>query len=310
MKKMCKLPAHLLGLALSLIAAASAHANEKGNGGDPVLLRAGLIREYIDTSLRQDLQDYFKTLNLLTVDDLSARIALQSMLDRDAASDLQKSRYVIKESCAYIGGQAAAGAKANELGGDICFSPKRLAELGSTKAEVVGLAAHEHAHHFGYSDSSYAIYKAVFRTLQLKSPEWGESLSGSPANATGRFPVEYTLRCGPNQTLTTLRLSRNLESVLSCSAKVPDGYDAQSVLSLTDSLSVAIGPNTYNAELYKIGFPGVAISSDHCNDLNSVSLVLADPAAGTYYYVNIDRNRKSVEVEAANTSPVCYGLTR
>jgi hypothetical protein len=172
MNKVTVIPVALLALTSGLAFGSQGDGHAGGNGGDPTLLRAKLIRQYINSDLRNDAQQYFKTIDLTKISNVAAQRALESMKDRDVAADIADSNYILRDSCSDVGGQAAGGAMLNDLGGNICLSPKRLAEVGSSKAEIVGLAIHEHAHHFGYSDKDYAIYGAVFKTVSLKDPEW------------------------------------------------------------------------------------------------------------------------------------------
>lgn len=151
-----------------------------GNGGDPVLLRTKLIKEYINTELRGDAIAYMSKLQLDTITSPTAQKALKSMLEKDVISDIRTSNYVLQISCKSIGGQEAGGAINGDLGGDICLSPGRLAELDSTKAEIVGLAIHEHAHHFGYDDKDYAIYQAVYKSVSLTNPAWSNADASTP----------------------------------------------------------------------------------------------------------------------------------
>lgn len=169
-------------LALSSVTPALAgEGHGGGNGGDPVRLRMKLIKEYINTELRSDVLSYMKNLQLDTITSPTAQKALERMLEKDVLSDIRTSSYVMQTSCKAIGGEEAGGAYPNDLGGEICLSAKRLAEIGSSKAEIVGLAIHEHAHHFGYNDRDYAIYKAVYKTVKLENPAWGEADAGTPA---------------------------------------------------------------------------------------------------------------------------------
>lgn len=174
----------LISISLSVLTSGLAFGGQAdghagGNGGDPVLLRAKMIRQYVNSDLRNDVRKYFETLDLSKITNFSARGSLQMMKDRDVLTDIADSNYTLRDSCSEVGGQAAGGAMPNDLGGDICLSPRRLAEIGSSKAEIVGLAVHEYAHHFGYSDKDYAIYKAVFSTVILAEPDWKSSTNGS-----------------------------------------------------------------------------------------------------------------------------------
>src|SRR5262249_15387234 len=141
--------------------------------------------EFINTELRADALAYIQNLNLDQIASGPARDALKDIIARDLEKDIRESNYVIQDSCQEIGGQAAGGAVANQLGGDICLSPKRLAEIDSSKAEIVGLVIHEHAHHFGYVDADYSIDRAVFETVSIDQPDWNQT----PANgSSGSVP--------------------------------------------------------------------------------------------------------------------------
>lgn len=165
-------------LLLTGIICATAEARDgvrDGGGGDPTMLRVELIREFINNDLRQEALAYIENIDLESMAEGPAKAALEAMIAQDVASDIRNSSYVLRNSCRDIGGRQGGGAILNQLRGDICLSPTRLAAIGATKAEIVGLALHEHAHHFGYVDANSAIYRAVFRNLSLSNPNWGET---------------------------------------------------------------------------------------------------------------------------------------
>ncbi len=54
-----------------------------------------------------------------------------------------------------------ATSKMGDLRGEICFDVELLLSLNTTLAELIGLAFHEYAHHFGYPDKEHNLAAAV-----------------------------------------------------------------------------------------------------------------------------------------------------
>ncbi len=146
-----------------------------GNGGDPTEVRIRRIRKYINLELRHDLLAYFRDLNVDSIANQPVREALGQMKNQAVHEDIGLSDYDLKATCRDIGGRPGGGAVLDDLGGPICFSPARLAEIGSPKLEILGLAVHEHAHHFGKRDLDSAIYETVLNTAHVANPEWGDA---------------------------------------------------------------------------------------------------------------------------------------
>jgi hypothetical protein len=167
--------------------------NDTGNGGSPALLRKKVITDYIQSmDLKGDVLDYAKNFIPEQIADPVAREALKKMKIQWALdSDISRSKYVISNSCSHIGGKDEAGAIDGQLGGDICLSPAHLAALNPSKAELIGLLIHEHAHHFGYDDQDYLIYNAVYQTARPSKPDWVAKI---PHTAPAPAPVPGPLK--------------------------------------------------------------------------------------------------------------------
>lgn len=77
-------------------------------------------------------------------------------------TDLTKPEY---QDCLDYHGQAAtAGAGLNDRFGTICFDTRRLTEEGASLVDLVAIASHEHAHHFG-AEEDLAIELQRFITV-------------------------------------------------------------------------------------------------------------------------------------------------
>lgn len=154
-----------------------------GNGGDPVIARMQQIRAFVHMNARQEVLSFFQRVKKQDLADPSTWEAINAMRENGIVADVQESAYVFQITCKEVGTLDGGGSINGDLGGDICLSPKRLAEIDASKAEVVALLVHEHAHHYGYVDGNHAIYKAVLATLHLSQPNWenGEFTPPSPA---------------------------------------------------------------------------------------------------------------------------------
>lgn len=105
------------------------------------------------------------------------------------ARDIHHSRYVVRSECLDRNGVArAATSTLNDPGGEICFDAGRIAEQRIVLSELVGLALHEHAHHFGDADENHLWVALANR---IYGPLFGEEqeryLDAAPA--TGRAGV-------------------------------------------------------------------------------------------------------------------------
>lgn len=186
----------LTGLAAVLASTPAALAGKGRDGGDPTRMRERLISDYIVSSLRSDALSYLNRLNLAAIEDTATSAMIAEMLERGLKSDIESSApYELQSECRdKYGNSVAATALNNDYRGPICFSAKRLAEMSVGKAEIIGLALHEYAHHFGFEDMDSAIYLAVFKTVQIPNTSWGttetvkETLKAAPA-----LPAAFTL---------------------------------------------------------------------------------------------------------------------
>lgn len=165
----------LLGLTLLPLSVRMANAHGSGaHGGDPVEVRRLDMVEFINTELRQNLLDLTGYLNLNVIESVGIRRAVQDLLDRDLAGDVRSSPYIIRDSCVDgQGRQKAATSNLNEMGGEICFNPRFLARQNASNSEIVALAFHEHAHHFGYADSDARLQRAILQQVALEDPSSG-----------------------------------------------------------------------------------------------------------------------------------------
>ena len=162
----------IVALVLAALAPVAHAGHAGGNAGDLIPARTRIIREFINNDLRGITERYLRDLDTSRIDDARARDALEDMIGRGAVQDVRAAGYQLLDSCAHIGGEQGGGAYAGDVGGDICLSPRRLAENNASKAEIVALLVHEHAHHYGYVDANYAIHLAALRTLRLEQPGW------------------------------------------------------------------------------------------------------------------------------------------
>ena len=101
-------------------------------------------------------------------------------------NDIDHSSYEILESgpCVdYLKMPKDASSKLDDLGGTICFSADQLTKDKATAAELITLAIHEHAHHFGDKDfdgKAYPLYDAVYPIVSLEKASPVENSSPLP----------------------------------------------------------------------------------------------------------------------------------
>lgn len=156
-------------LASSLVAINLVCASEEGSsgrgGGDPTIMRARLIREFIERDLKTEVRSAWKKLRFRSIPDPKTANAIEDMDTKGFLNDLN-SPYIVANECYAMDEQGAkvkkpASAEMNKRNGPICFDVGILASQNVSKEELIALAIHEHSHHFGYLDLDHAIAREV-----------------------------------------------------------------------------------------------------------------------------------------------------
>mgnify|MGYP001559401796 CR=1 FL=1 len=139
------------------------------NGGDPIIARAESIELYIQTRLRAELLVFVQAVDPEMLIEEDAAV-FQDLIQRGVREDLLRSPYFVASSCLdSLGEERAATAPSGDRSGPICFNAGRLAAENASNGEILGLALHEHAHHFGYADPEHRINRWV-ESLARVSP--------------------------------------------------------------------------------------------------------------------------------------------
>ena len=170
-------------LCMNLCTAANANiegGNEGGNGGDHILARQQTIREKIadpiylgQSLLKLQLTKYLRWVNRNpeSIRKADARKTMQALLANGIQADIEQSTYKVLLDAPCIemksGKRLArpATARMGDLGGNICFSATMLAKRDVKTAELLALAIHEHAHHYGTADEDHQFMSAVLGSV-------------------------------------------------------------------------------------------------------------------------------------------------
>lgn len=159
-----------------MAATTGAIAGEKGgNGGDPVIEREQRIRQLIELNPatgKSVLRE--RALRLMegnptwsAIKDPIVRGTLVDMRERGLRADILQSPYRVSNPCLdQDGNSMSATSILNDPSGPICWDTFRLARLNASDQEVLALLFHEHAHHFGYVDSTMAINSAILEMVK------------------------------------------------------------------------------------------------------------------------------------------------
>ena len=138
-------------LVLCLAQNAGARSGQHQEGGN--LIRASkakkiseikMLKNKVLESIGYGLEPHFKN-----SDSYNLYVYLKN---NGLVKDIQNSKYVFKQECIPEGTDYLAST-IKQKGADICFSTEKLINENASISEMIGLALHEHAHHFGYSDN-------------------------------------------------------------------------------------------------------------------------------------------------------------
>lgn len=170
-----------LGVLLALMSSQGALAGGEstaGNGGDPLIARKNrIIRLLTGNPERHEVSIKTRVLNLLKdnptwdyVENPEARKMLNEMRWKGLREDVEKSAYEIHDVCIDMNNVSQpATAKPDDRAGGICWNPSALAAMNASDDEIVALAFHEHAHHFGILDPEMQINTAILQLIALQA---------------------------------------------------------------------------------------------------------------------------------------------
>lgn len=116
----------------------------------------------------------------LQIADAKNNSILQTMVQKGFSVDRMKTKFVVKAQCVDSAGVSkSAVAAMNKPGSDICINVKRIVdEFGPyiMDSDIIGLAMHEYAHHYGFLDEDHSFAAAAALAWQKDSEERDESL--------------------------------------------------------------------------------------------------------------------------------------
>lgn len=138
-----------------------------GGGGDPQSGRKEMLAlEYIN--LKNDLIQFLPTVYNELV-DAELRTILKQVPIESMREDIKATTYSLSDKCMDgVGMKHAASTEIGDNSASICFDLKELTFQKTTNAELLGLALHEHLHHFGFEDSQ-SLYLLISKVAALKA---------------------------------------------------------------------------------------------------------------------------------------------
>jgi len=126
-------------------------------GGDPKRARRDSIIKFVNQDLKSSLFAYLDQSGFKNLPDRRAQLLLQQMLEAGLKEDITQSPYSTNGNC-HEGSQnrpasTEMGKEFKPTSKPVCFDPELLAEENVSKREIIALALHEHAHHFGIQEA-------------------------------------------------------------------------------------------------------------------------------------------------------------
>lgn len=172
-----KLSKLFLGLLL-LASLQSGAAGRESGGGNPSVARAEVIEKFINDELKGLMFAYIDDFHESKLSSNAVAMRFKTMIQNGLKSDVANSTYDTKGACYSNGEKKPAATVLNQMAQTICFDPKELARQGTTQREIVALAFHEHAHHFGFSEEE-ALEIEVNISAKYRELDGGRSWSCS-----------------------------------------------------------------------------------------------------------------------------------
>ena len=139
-------------LLTSLLLSGACHAGHGKEGGDPLRGRKEMLAKNF-VNLKQDLESLlpyiYSEIKDAQLIRLLARVDKQELID-----DIRLSPYSMSEKCSdSLNQDHGASTYVGLRNAPVCFDLNELTAQKTTQGELVGLALHEHFHHFSLVDS-------------------------------------------------------------------------------------------------------------------------------------------------------------
>jgi hypothetical protein len=153
----------MLGILMTSSPVFAGHGKE---GGDPMRGRKEMLAKSfvnLKADIKSLLPSIYKEINDAGIKQLLSKVSYQVLKD-----DIDQSSYVLSEKCQdEVGDKHAASTENGIIGAQICFDLSELTLQQTTNGELIGLAIHEHLHHFGVTDSP-AMYLLISEIANIK----------------------------------------------------------------------------------------------------------------------------------------------
>ncbi len=150
-------------------------ATKERDGGNIKGASIAQIKSFIKKDLKSAVQSFFLELDLNKLEDNEVKSILQKMVEFNVSNDIKQSKYKFANEMSQVkcldsdNIERGATSEKNELSGDICFDPELLFKQGATRSSLIGLAVHEHAHHYGFKDEENIIGKFVTTAVDFST---------------------------------------------------------------------------------------------------------------------------------------------
>ena len=158
-------------------------------GGDPITARKIELSKKFNT-LKADIIALVD--QIFFIENTKVKAILISSRDRGLKDDIRQTNYQLAEKCTdAVDAQHAASTQIGVRNAAICFDLNKLVEQNTSPDQLMGLALHEHAHHFGYHDNetTYNIIIEVAKLAQKMTVE--AELVASSIDRLNKFKTSH-----------------------------------------------------------------------------------------------------------------------
>lgn len=178
-----------------LLCSTSVFADGNGKeGGDPSLTNKADVYLFLDNEAKVQLAKTIESILTSEVAEYDKEFQSQvrSLKASGILEDITQSSYTFEKSCFDKNGELkGAVTAANEVNASVCWSIDFLVKNPIKASDLVGLAFHEHIHHFGFSDTDHTMASRFKKYFQLLAKGDGTLVQSSKLVQIGSDGVAW-----------------------------------------------------------------------------------------------------------------------
>lgn len=147
---------------LPTFALADGSAGTRGGGDVTAARKVQIAVEFV--SLKNDLKKFLSTMDVCQLQAKSVKELYSDITAKGLLEDIDGTSYQLSDHCGDDQGVGhAASTEIGKRNAPICFNLTVMSQQNTQTGELLGLALHEHAHHFGVldNDASYLLISEI-----------------------------------------------------------------------------------------------------------------------------------------------------